>query len=991
MNRTVVKIFARTWQLILLLHVTCQSINAQNQQFTQFSSANGLLSDKIYNLYADRQGFIWVFSEYGTLKYNGEQFIPTLRNLPLSEAFMYCMYERADGKKWAANSNANIYEIRNDSAIKINGLESIARLFKEIESEIIDIVCDEHDDLFLTSKSLSLRISKTNTGYLTEDLTKRIKNDSVRVLLLWKGNDLVMVHKRDNNDEFDNKYVSQRRYIYFDSEKKRVDLNYRVHTEGFRHFKFFNGSTYYTKADKLGRIDKDYIVHELSFGGPVINFYADANHHVWVGCLNDGLYEVDEKDSIVGHYLQGTTVNDVAVDFQNGVWASTAGNGLFRFANRLFEEIGISDINAPLSFVQAVDGGLVMGNTRGEVFFKSAGGTIKLRDAGGRPPISCLKRGNEIIVSFPYTIERYVIKENQLVKAELQGKYLKFNALYAMSGDTILGIWRRGLAFLSGKKIVQVIDFGQRIISSARSNDTIWFGTEKGLYFRSLKNNRVAPAKEFSQPVKETPELAFGGHDQATLPVTEIYIDANNDKWVAVMGKGIYQVKGSKWQAISAPPGEIVHNINTTNDPIIVCTNRGAYILAKKALNGQRTIRWSPIYIGEVQKAIVNKTELLLNTNNGLAKIKLFDSKEAERKVLFSFRELQFDTVVCQNQSNYSIPHRYKSIYVRFNRISFAQKPPDLNYRLSGPILSEGISQTSSIPFIGLVPGKYRLEVYPNINQGENYKEVVTFEIVPEWYETWWAYTLYVVLILIGVGLVVGIFIRRNKRAIQQKNDQEQLLLEYKLIALKAQINPHFISNCLMAIQNLISKGKTEAANQYVAKFGLLVRKILDYSGKSLITLKEELEVVTLYIQLEEVRFGKKFDLVIRFGPSVDQNDVMVPPLLLNPIVENAIWHGLLPLEEAVTPNITIATELSNYTLKITIADNGVGLQQKRTGKTERQSYGLELTSQRIKNINYQLNSTEGKVEINDRKEQDASATGVSVEILLPIKKRFDE
>jgi sensor histidine kinase YesM len=116
----------------------------------------------------------------------------------------------------------------------------------------------------------------------------------------------------------------------------------------------------------------------------------------------------------------------------------------------------------------------------------------------------------------------------------------------------------------------------------------------------------------------------------------------------------------------------------------------------------------------------------------------------------------------------------------------------------------------------------------------------------------------------------------------------------------------------------------------------------------------------------------------------------MVPPLLLNPIVENAIWHGILPLENDAQPVIGIKAVFDQITLKIEISDNGVGLKKTKKEENGRRSYGLEITEQRINNINYLLKSENGKVEIRDLHSEDELKQGVVVTIWLPIENRYE-
>ena len=115
----------------LFLVCLCFYTNAQNLRFENFTTKDGLLSDEVYNIHQDRKGYIWLFTNYGAMKYNGKAFEMVLKNLPFNESFIYSYYENEKGHKWVANSNAKIYEIINDSAYIVKGTESISEELKK--------------------------------------------------------------------------------------------------------------------------------------------------------------------------------------------------------------------------------------------------------------------------------------------------------------------------------------------------------------------------------------------------------------------------------------------------------------------------------------------------------------------------------------------------------------------------------------------------------------------------------------------------------------------------------------------------------------------------------------------------------------------------------------------------------------------------------------------------------------------------------------------
>jgi tetratricopeptide (TPR) repeat protein len=184
----------------------------------------------------------------------------------------------------------------------------------------------------------------------------------------------------------------------------------------------------------------------------------------------------------------------------------------------------------------------------------------------------------------------------------------------------------------------------------------------------------------------------------------------------------------------------------------------------------------------------------------------------------------------------------------------------------------------------------------------------------------------------------------RAKAALQQRTK------ELEIQALRSQMNPHFIFNCLNAINRFILSHETEAASDYLTKFSRLMRMIMNHSRHSLITLTEEMEILQLYLNMERLRFKNAFDYEIVVDEGIDADDIRIPPLLLQPFVENAIWHGLMHKEERGFLSIRMLAD--EHTLTCIIRDNGIGrkraAQLKSKSVEKHKSMGLQITAERM-------------------------------------------
>ncbi len=233
-------------------------------------------------------------------------------------------------------------------------------------------------------------------------------------------------------------------------------------------------------------------------------------------------------------------------------------------------------------------------------------------------------------------------------------------------------------------------------------------------------------------------------------------------------------------------------------------------------------------------------------------------------------------------------------------------------------------------------------------------------------------YGLLVVVILLGIG---GYLMYKN---MQRKRVANQLLA---LKSLRAQMNPHFIFNALNSVNHYISQKDERAANKYLSDFSRLMRAVLEHSQEDFITLDKELEIIKLYLSLEHNRFSEKFDYQLNIDKNLDGDSLKIPPMLVQPYVENAIWHGLRYRESKGL--LTVNYEQKAGELLITIEDNGIGRSRSQALKTENQkkntSTGMNNIEGRVRIIN-NMYSTAISVNVEDLKDD----AGTRIEIQIP-------
>ena len=232
------------------------------------------------------------------------------------------------------------------------------------------------------------------------------------------------------------------------------------------------------------------------------------------------------------------------------------------------------------------------------------------------------------------------------------------------------------------------------------------------------------------------------------------------------------------------------------------------------------------------------------------------------------------------------------------------------------------------------------------------------------------------------------LLILEEQKEIQLKKDFETKLAKVEMSSLRAQMNPHFIFNSLNSIKSYIVKNNAVQASDYLSKFSKLMRLILQNSSSNRVSLARELEALKLYIELEAMRFNGKFDFTFNVQEDIELEFVKIPAMLIQPYVENAIWHGLM--HKANHGQLVIEVSQVNKTLTFVVQDNGVGrkhaAQIEKKPATQRKSMGMEITRDRIRMMN-QLYGTNANVHIEDLENDRGDALGTRVTITIEGKK----
>jgi ligand-binding sensor domain-containing protein len=300
-----------------------------------------------------------------------------------------------------------------------------------------------------------------------------------------------------------------------------------------------------------------------------------------------------------------------------------------------------------------------------------------------------------------------------------------------------------------------------------------------------------------------------------------------------------------------------------------------------------------------------------------------------------------------------------------------------------------------TIRYDGLQPGKYRLVIQASnaTNEFNGPEKVLQINISPPFWITWWFITSATILFISIFYLMIRWWLNRKFRLQLERSEKEkqfaelnQKTTELEMQALRAQMNPHFIFNSLNSINMFILENNKLQASEYLAKFSKLVRLILQNSREAFIPLEKELDALQLYLELESLRFQDKFEYSTTVDNEIDTQTVKIAPLIIQPYVENAIWHGLMPKKEK--GHLAINLYQQDKILFCKITDDGIGRKRasamKNKSIAENKSMGMRITADRIAMMQ-KTSESAARIKINDLVLPDGSAGGTEVILEIPV------
>lgn len=712
-----------------------------------------------------------------------------------------------------------------------------------------------------------------------------------------------------------------------------------------------------------------------------LRLYSVGNR-LWIASSISGLYAYDEhlEPLFQGHKIfDDYFISSICRDVEGNFLFSTFDKGILVTPN-----LGIEDVVPELSSYSL---SRIASDGKGSIFLGTKNGEVLMYK---NKQVSFLsEKGIKSIEFLYYWKERDLLffdNYGMSVYDFISHKTTAYNfgslkKLAPVSDKLLYAGFNVGLAELNFDATTRV--FSKRLVPNYASRTSLvaYDKKRKLIYFSSADGVKIMKRGVFSKLLKHKGKLIFAND-------MKVFDDM---LCIATREKGLLLIRGDRViRHISPNLGGrkvYVYKFQVVNQRIYANSSEGLLVMNLKGDILHVLNKAAGIASNKIIDFYVDDNYLWLIHARGLQKIRHKDFG-------FSNREVSLGIVPFLNGDKNA--HSDKNIVLDYSKrkITFELKVATISnrenirylYKLSGNDAKMNALpyEQNKVTYNALEPGVYDFEARLEVNGKLGPVQRIRFEVLSPFYKAWW---FNVLLILIGLGIISFFYFRKLRRQ-QEKSRQINELNLSKLTAIRSQMNPHFIFNSLNSIQDLVLKGDVENSYTFITKFSNLVRKTLNYSDKEFISLEKEIQLIELYLTLEKLRFKDEFSFELHYDESLLEEELEIPPMLIQPFVENALVHGLLHLDGR--KKINISFELGEN-LKCIIRDNGIGRKKAQEIK-ERQnkshdSFSVNASKKRFAILSKLYGKEAGfhYVDLNE----DGVSKGTEVHLNIPYKRKF--
>ena len=924
----------RKISLLILLFIN-SVIYSQEYTYTHYNVVEGLAGSTVYCAEQDKDGFIWFGTETGLSRFDGTNFLnfSIAQGLPDNEVIkIFC---DSQNRVWLSLFraeicfiyNGKVHNKHNDSTLKKIHLHGIA--WQVCEDKNGDILIREYTTLhIITAKKSVLELKSLDN-----------KNEGFFSAISQSENGNFLVCDNDKVYELNSDFKP-----HFVKEVKIPDkFKYLTHLSA--HILLCHSSMMKYTAYSLNTTKRKlYQNPPALITTQILNDSLICTNNI-NGCLIQNFFTGNRLDKI----LPGEPVSSVFIDNEGNYWFTTLGRGIFKLNSTFIKTIALQRANGSEVSVYSLikfNNSIVAGTDGCYLFSIDAHRPEnyirwKLRYAPEvkNRIIGIQKFGNTLYVG----ADDNLLKTN-LYKLEQIKSYLSIKDLFLLNKDTILVGAFNCLILLDANKL-KIIDtiFKERVTSLNAIGNEVYIGTINGLIIKNLlTKTEIKPN---------------------TIPhtrITDIERDDNNVIWIGTYGQGVIGYKSGKVVAAFSVKDGLTSNIcrciSVYQNNVWVGTDKG---LNKISFSGKSYSITNYTNTDGLPTNIINTVlqdsqTVFIGTASGITYFNHTNSVVKSKCIL------HINLITSGNDTlktpNIKLAPRKNEIKFDYVGISY-NSGGDIKYYYKIKELKDAWTETNntSIIFPSLPAGKYTFQIKAVNKYGASSKTItIPFEIERTIWQKFWFRLLLFIVACLFIWSIVNLRIKTIKKRERERISIKEQIAELKQKALKSQINPHFIFNCLNSIQQYIIDNDVEGSNRFISNFAKVIRKTLDFSERNEITLLEEINYLDDYLKLEKERFEDTFSYSIYIDEKVNIEHYKLPPLILQPLIENAVRHGV----RARNDNkgiININVKFENFYILITIQDNGPGINLKdfKSAKSlNHTSMGIKLVMERIKVLN---------------------------------------
>jgi ligand-binding sensor domain-containing protein len=930
-----------------------KSVNAQQPAYTYYSVRDGLASNDTYNCVEDKKGFLWIATENGVSRFDGKYF----KN-----------YTAAQG---IPDNDVLVVEMDNNGVIWVLPFQRTPAYYDEKTDRFINSNKDiELRKIKLGSVSNTNALASGGISFCNSDGSFFVyKNKMCKAFKIF-GNSFAMTTSRIISSE-------NEKYFVVSNDSLRTFFNGKLINKALLNRKvkrtaFVNNQLYIADSATLYKIAilpngdiQQVKQNTLPFKIVGLNF---TGKQLAISSGSGNIYFADTASLDISQqsFSFSSLVRYTYEDGAGNTWICTRENGLIRYQQKGILTISEEGYKRNFNALCFWNNKLVTGTNDGQIYVYN-----KTYD------YTILNLGKEKNYS---SWVRQVSNNDKNLLVAVEGGLFKFDARMRSSVvfDKQRNITSKGFAFLDKNTIIAgnsgsvvKVDFRNlKALDSARVRVTkleiglgenVYVGSNTGLYKWENCKKLINLGEQFPMLSNRVKSLAFNKIDDLLwvgLSVDTL-VAMQNDKPIGIIPLGIKlpgnecralysQEKGVVWIGTNQVLGRIKYTINNNKLAYGISVFTTADGIAGKQIN-DIIERNDTIYVATNAGVSILPAALSFNIPDIPVIINAVKINNADTTLL----------------DYYSLKPWQNNIAISFSSADLGSTTERMyEYKVNNG--NWIVINSESIALQQLAASVYDVQIRALKRDGNPSDKIVSvvFKINTSFWKTWWFWALVALII----GSLIFYFTQRRNSIKRERTVQalltEKKLSELELKALKAQINPHFVFNCLNSIKFLNHQKRFEETDLYLDKFSYLLRKTLDFSGLQKIPLQEELAYSKNYLELEKLRLGDKLNYEIVTDASVDTALTLVPPMLLQPYLENAVKHGIRYLSNE-SGKIIIDTARKDNEILCCIIDNGVGIESAKTinkvNNPNHQSHGSTLQQRRAELYDVAVSITNGQ------------------------------